>query len=119
MDPWYPLGSGDMLEVAKMGLHVGQLTGTDQMRDCFFAVTENAAGILGLEGYGVASGCFADLVVLEAGDPIEAIRLSAARRFVFRRGRLIAESPSRRARLDLPGRPGSVDLRHRRTQDSN
>src|SRR5437870_1714922 len=118
MDPWYPLGSGDMLEVAKMGLHVGQLTGTDQMRDCFFAVTENAAGILGLEGYGVAPGCFADLVVLEAGDPIEAIRLSAARRFVLRRGRLIAESPPRRARLDLPGRPGSIDLRHRRTQDS-
>ena len=119
MDPWYPLGSGDMLEVAKMGLHVGQLTGTDQMRDCFFAVTENAAAILGLEGYGVVPGCFADLVVLEAGDPIEAIRLSAARRYVFRRGRLIAESPSRQALIDLPGRPGTVDLRHRRTQDSN
>jgi len=118
MDPWYPLGSGDMLEVAKMGLHVGQLTGTDQMRDCFFAVTENAAAILGLEGYGVVPGCFADLVVLEAGDPVEAIRLSAARRYVFRRGRLIAESPSRQALIDLPGRPGTVDLRHRRTQDS-
>ncbi len=111
MDPWYPLGSGDMLEVARMGLHVAQMTGTDQMRACYAAVTENAARILGLEGYGVAPGCFADLVVLEAGDPIEAIRLSPARRQVFRRGRLVAESPSRATKLDLPGRPASVQLR--------
>jgi len=113
MDPWYPLGSGDMLEVARMGLHVAQMTGTDQMRACFAAVTENAARILGLDGYGLAPGCFADLVVLEAGDPVEALRLSPARRLVFRRGQVVAESPSRRARLDLPGRPAGIDFRHR------
>jgi cytosine deaminase len=111
MDPWYPLGSGDMLEVAAMGLHVAQMTGTDGMRACFMAVTENAARVLELEGYGVAPGCWADLVVLEAGDPIEAIRLKAARRQVYRRGRLVAESPSRRARLHLPGRPDGADPR--------
>ncbi|MFO1062124.1 MAG: amidohydrolase family protein [Dongiaceae bacterium] len=111
MDPWYPLGSGDMLEVAGMGLHVAQMTGTEAMRACFLAVTENAARVLGLEGYGLAPGCRADLVVLEAGDPIEAIRLRAARRRVYRGGRLVAESPSRRARLSLPGRPESVDFR--------
>src|SRR5262249_17986724 len=111
MDPFYPLGSGDMLEVAKMGLHVAQLTGTDQMRGCFAAVTDNAARLPALEGYGRAPGCFAALIVPEAGDPIEAMRLSPARRYVFRRGRLVAESPSRRARLDLPGRPAAVELR--------
>ena len=52
MDPWYPLGSGDMLEVASMGLHVAQMTGADAMRACFDAVTVNAARILGLDGYG-------------------------------------------------------------------
>src|SRR5438034_2811030 len=43
MDPWYSLGSHDMLEVAQMGLHVGQLTGTAEMRRCFEAVTVNGA----------------------------------------------------------------------------
>ncbi len=110
MDPWYSLGSGDMLEVASMAVHVGQMTSLDGMRRCFAAVTENAAKILGLDGYGLAPGCHADMVVLEAADPIEAIRLKATRLQVIRRGRVIAETPAAVARLDLPGRPASVAL---------
>jgi cytosine deaminase len=111
MDPWYSMGSGDMLEVAQMGLHVGQLTSLDGMQACFRAVTENAARILQLDGYGVAPGCFADLVVLQAGDPIEAIRLRAARLAVVRRGKIVARSAPATAALDLPGRPAQVDFR--------
>ena len=92
MDPWYPLGSHDMLEVAHMGLHVAQMTGTEEMRRLFEAVTANGAKILGLEGYGLEPGCFADLVVLQAGDPVEALRLKPARLFVIRRGEVIAET---------------------------
>jgi cytosine deaminase len=114
MDPWYGLGSGDMLEVAHMGLHVAQMTGQDAMEQCFRAVTEVPARILGLEGYGVAPGCQADLVLLDAGSPVEAIRLRAARRLVLRRGVVVAEAPAARARLDLPGRPAAVDFRLRR-----
>ena len=77
MDPWYSLGSGDMLEVAHMGLHVAQMTGQEAMRACFAAVTETPARILGLEGYGIAPGCRADLVLLQARDAVEAIRLRA------------------------------------------
>ncbi|OFA04484.1 cytosine deaminase [Duganella sp. HH101] len=111
MDPWYSLGSGDMLEVAHMGLHVAQMTGQDAMRACYQAVTAAPARILGLRDYGVAVGCHADLVLLDAADPVEAIRLRAARRLVMRRGRVIAESPPAQARLSLPGRPPSVDFR--------
>jgi cytosine/adenosine deaminase-related metal-dependent hydrolase len=74
MDPWYSLGSADMLEVAGMAVHVAQMTGLDAMRRCFDAVTSQPAELLGLDGYGVAPGCHADLVLLEAQDPIEAIR---------------------------------------------
>jgi cytosine deaminase len=74
-------------------------------------VTEVPARILGLEGYGVAVGCHADLVLLDAGSPVEAIRLRAARRLVLRRGAVVAEAPPARARLDLPGRPATVDFR--------
>ncbi|WP_374582960.1 amidohydrolase family protein [Pseudoduganella sp.] len=111
MDPWYSLGSGDMLEVAHMGLHVAQMTGQDAMRQCFDAVTSAPARILGLEGYGLQPGCHADLVLLDAADPVEAIRLRAARRMVLRRGRVVAESPRARARLDLPGRPAATGFR--------
>ena len=111
MDPWYSLGSGDMLEVAHMGLHVAQMTGQDAMRACFKAVTETPAKILGLEGYGLQPGCHADLVLLDAGDPVEAIRLRAARRLVLRRGQVVAESPRAKARLALSGRPQEVDFR--------
>jgi len=111
MDPWYSLGSGDMLEVAHMGLHVAQMTGQDAMRACFTAVTDTPARILGLDGYGIAVGCHADLVLLDAADPVEAIRLRAARRLVMRRGQIVAESPRVQARLSLPGRPEGVDFR--------
>lgn len=111
MDPWYSLGSGDMLEVAAMGLHVAQMTSQEGMRACFAAVTETPARILGLAGYGLAPGCKADLVVLQAGDTVEAIRLRAARRWVVKGGRVIASSPAAEASLRLPGRPGRVDFR--------
>lgn len=111
MDPWYSLGSGDMLEVAHMGLHVAQMTGQDAMRQCFAAVTETPARILGLNGYGIAPGCHADLVVLDARDPIEAIRLRAARTLVMRRGQVVARTPAPHAALSLPGRPANVDFR--------
>lgn len=68
MDPWYSLGSGDMLEVAHMGLHVAQMTSQDGMRAAFDAVTTTPARILGIEGYGLEVGCNADCVVLDARD---------------------------------------------------
>jgi cytosine deaminase len=109
MDPWYSLGSGDMLEVAHMALHAGQMTSREAMRYCFDAVTVNAAKVMGLDGYGLEVGHNGDLVVLQAADPIEAIRLKARRLFVVRRGKVIAESPRAVTRLDLTGRPDEVD----------
>jgi len=114
MDPWYPMGSGDMLEVASMGLQVAQMTGQAGMRAAFDAVTETPARILGLEGYGLAPGCRADMVLLQARDPIEAIRLRAARLAVVRRGRVVAEQRPATSMLHLDGRPGQVDFLHRR-----
>ena len=105
MDPWYSLGSADMLEVASMGLHVAQMTGVEQMESCFRAVTEIPAAILGLEGYGLEKGCNADLVILQAADPVEALRLKANRLFVIRHGRIISSSAPVEAELNLPGRP--------------
>lgn len=111
MDPWYSLGCGDMLEVAQMGLHVAQLTSQDGMRACFNAVTEAAAQIIELPNYGIKPGCYADMVLLDAANPIEAIRLRANRLAVIRRGKIIARSAPARTLLDLPGRPSEINFR--------
>jgi cytosine deaminase len=110
MDPWYSLGSADMLEVAQMGLHVAQMTGQAAMRQCFDAVTCAPARILGLDGYGIEPGCHADFVLLQARDPVEAIRLRATRLAVYRRGQRIAATPANSATLSLPGRPADTQF---------
>ena len=113
MDPWYPLGSHDMLEVASMGLHVAQMTGLAAMRACFEAVTVNAAKAIGLAGYGIAIGSPANFNLLQAGNPAEAIRLRAARLFVIRAGQVIAESAAKTSRVSLGAARHEVDFRHR------
>jgi cytosine deaminase len=110
VDPFYPMGSGDMLEVASMGLHVAHMTSVAGMRAAFDAVTVNGAKLMGLDGYGLEPGCHADFVVLQARDPIEAIRLRAARLQVVRCGKVIAENPAQKARLHLHGRPATTDF---------
>jgi len=110
MDPWYSFGSADMLEVAHMAVHVAQMTSQAAIAQCFDAVTGVPARILGLQDYGLEPGCRADMVVLQAADPFEAIRLKANRLFVIRRGSVIAESPVQRSALHLSGRPDSVDF---------
>jgi cytosine deaminase len=70
--------------------------------------------VLGLADYGVAVGCHADFVLLQARDPIEAIRLRAPRLAVVRRGRIVARTPAACASLNLPERPASVDWTLRR-----
>jgi cytosine deaminase len=106
LDPWYCLGQADMLDVAYMGLHVAQMTSQAAMRQCFEMVTSTPARIMKLQGYGIKAGCHADFVLLQARDPVEAIRLRATRLKVFRRGHLIASTPAATASLNLPGRPG-------------
>ncbi len=106
LDPWYALGSADMLEVAAMGLHVAQMTSLQAQRQCYDAVTVNAARLLGLPGYGLEPGCRADLVLLQARSPEEAIRLRAQRLLVVRGGTVISRMAPATAELCLPGRGG-------------
>jgi cytosine deaminase len=110
MDPWYGMGSGDMLEVAHMGLHVAQMTSQQGVRACFDAVTANAAKVMHLKGYGIEAGCDASFVLLQARDATEAIRLRANRLKVWRKGKVLAETPEVAARLQVAGRPTSASF---------
>lgn len=111
-DPWYSLGTGDMLDVAFMGLHVAQMTHPDEMARCFTMVTETNAQITGAEDYGLKVGAQASLVVLDASNPTEAVRLRPARLAVVSKGRVISRMPRGDATLTLPGRPATARRRH-------
>ena len=105
MDPWYAMGSADMLEVAHMGLHVTQMTSQQGMRDCFDAVTVNAATVMHLPGYGLNVGCDASFVLLQARNTVEAIRLRANRLKVWKKGKLLAQTPEVVTSLTMTNRP--------------
>ncbi|MBY5713753.1 amidohydrolase family protein [Rhizobium leguminosarum] len=109
MDPWYSMGSGDMLEVGHMAIHVAQMAGIDDKKKIFDALTVNSAKTMGLEGYGLEKGCNADLVILQASDTLEALRLKPNRLAVIRRGKVIARSAPRIGELFLDGRPARID----------
>ncbi|MBY3165685.1 amidohydrolase family protein [Rhizobium laguerreae] len=110
MDPWYSMGSGDMLEVGHMAIHVAQMSGMEDKRKIFDALTINSAKTMGLENYGMKKGCNADFVILQARDPLEALRLKPVRLAVIRRGKVIARSLPRTSEVDLPDRSRSIDF---------
>ena len=112
MDPWYNMGSGDMLEVGHMAIHVAQMAGVEDKKQIFECLTTNSAKTMGLEGYGLEKGCNADFVILQARDAAEALRLKANRLYVIKAGRVISKTAPRVSELFLNGRPQVVDGAH-------
>jgi cytosine/creatinine deaminase len=96
-DPWYSLGTGNMLDVAMMGLHVCQMTGVDEINACYDMVTWNGAKTLNLTDYGVEVGKPANLIVLDATDRYDALRRRASVRYVISQGKLLAGTESPRS----------------------
>jgi cytosine deaminase len=105
MDPWYPLGRGDMLETASLGLHACQMSGVAEIDACFDMISWRAAKTLSLDDYGVRPGANADLVVFDGYSKAEVLRLGPARTHVFKRGKLVAQTEP--ARSEVMGEPVS------------
>ncbi|HEY9647204.1 MAG TPA: amidohydrolase family protein, partial [Chroococcidiopsis sp.] len=92
-DPWYSLGTGNMLDVASMAVHVCQMTGTREIDACYDMVTWNGAKTLHLgDRYGIEVGKPANLIVLDAESRYDAIRHRAAVRYVISQGTLLAKT---------------------------
>lgn len=101
-DPWYPLGTGNMLQVLHMGLHLSHLMGYDQIVQGMNFITTSSAAILNLdEAYGIEVGRPANLIVLDAADEYEAIRHQTAVRWSIRKGKIIAETKPKETKLHL------------------
>ncbi|ADU51590.1 Amidohydrolase 3 [Thermaerobacter marianensis DSM 12885] len=100
MDPWYPLGTGNMLQAAWLLLHVAHMSGRREMKKVFDTITDNAARCLGIaDEYGIGVGKPANLVVLDAVDEIDALRRQAVARYVLHRGRVVAETVPSQSRV--------------------
>ena len=96
-DAFYPFGRADMLEVALITAHAAQLTTPAEIEILFKMMTTNAARTLGvLDDYGIAVGKRADMIILDAESPKDAIRRQVNRQYVIKDGRVIAESTSLR-----------------------
>lgn len=105
MDPWYPLGTANPLQVAHLGAHATQLMSRAEIVECYAMVTDRGAQVLGLgDDYGIEAGRPASFIILPAVDRFDAIRRQVHPTHVFARGRLIATTPAPGTTLRWPGR---------------
>ena len=100
-DPWYPLGTANMLQVLHMGLHVCQLMGYGQINDGLKLVTENSAKALGLTDYGIKEGNSANFIVLPAENGFDALRRQVPTRYSIRHGKVISETQLAKTTIHL------------------
>lgn len=100
-DPWYPLGTANMLQVLHMGLHVCQLMGYGQINDGLKLVTENSAKALGLTDYGIQEGNSANFIVLPAENGSDAVRRQVPTRYSIRHGKVISETQLAKTTIHL------------------
>jgi cytosine deaminase len=104
MDPWYLMGKADLVDAAHLALHFTYMSGLDEIPEMLRCATERGARTLGVEDdYGIEPGKPADCIVFDAPSALEVIRLRASRRWVIRRGTVVAETtPSRTTLLGEP-----------------
>ena len=100
-DPWYPLGTANMLQVLHMGLHVCQLMGYGQINNGLKLVTENSAKALGLTDYGIKEGNSANFIVLPAENGFDAVRRQVPTRYSIRHGKVISETQLAKTTIHL------------------
>ena len=91
MDPWFPLGKGDMLAAAQLALYLCHMSGSEEINDVLDLITINAARVLRIQdNYGIEEEKPANFILLDAPSAFEALRLVPARLHVFKGGREVA-----------------------------
>ena len=99
-----------MLDAVHMLVHVGHMTGRDELFRAYEMITSNPLVASGRE-WGIGEGRPANFIVLDCDDEVEAIRLRPRPRWVVRGGRVVAETVPARSRVLAPGFEGSIDFK--------
>jgi cytosine deaminase len=114
MDPWFPLGRGDMLAAAQLALFLCHMSGYQEIQDVFDLITTNAARTLRIQDrYGIEEGKPASFLILDAPSAFEALRLLPARLSVFKDGREVAQTTPARSRLMRQDEPEGSEVTYR------
>jgi len=87
LNPFTPFGDGSLLRMANLQANVCQIGQAHRLRDCFAMLTERSARLMNLPDYGIKPGNPADIVVLDATKPEQAVAEICAPLAVFKRGR--------------------------------
>lgn len=111
MDPFGPLGKGNMLQAAHLLLHTAHLSGNSQIKDLFDMITLNGAKTLNYKDYGIEIGNQADCIILDARDEKEAIRLTSECLYVIRKGKVICETKPAERKLKLREEIFNIDFK--------
>ena len=115
MDPWYPLGKGDMLAAAQLAIHVCHMSGFDEMQQMFDTITVNSAKTFGIaDSYGIAPDRRADFVILDACSVLDALRLCPARLAVVKAGRVVAETQPSLSWIQIGKKQKQIDFQYDR-----
>ncbi|HLS07343.1 MAG TPA: cytosine deaminase [Bacillota bacterium] len=114
MDPFNPLGKGNLLQAAHLLAHTAHLSSQTELRKLFQMITVNGAQTLNIENYGINVGNQADCITLDAYDEVEAIRLTSECLYVIRHGQIIAETTPATSKLHLADHTFPVDFKFRR-----
>ncbi|MCL9780589.1 cytosine deaminase [Vibrio sp. S4M6] len=101
-DPWYPLGTANMLQVLHMGLHASQLMGYEQIDQSLDLISTNSAKALNVEShYGVDVGKPANLIILAADSGFDAVRRQVPVLYSIRQGKVIAKTEPAQSQIYL------------------
>ncbi len=101
-DPWYPMGTANMLQVLHMGLHVCQIMGYEQINDSLKLIGSHSARTLNVQDrYGIEVGKPANLLILPAENGFDAVRRQVPVRYSIRHGRVIADTRPAETTLHL------------------
>lgn len=111
-DPWYPMGTGNMLQLLHMGLHISQLMGYSDINDSLSFIGENSARALQVQDeYGIEIGKPASLLILPAENGYDAVRRQTPVQYSIRRGKVIAETRPAKSMVHLPGASEIIDFK--------
>jgi cytosine deaminase len=111
MDPWYPLGVGDMLQVLFMAVHVDQLMGYSELKKALDLITVNGAKIWHIEReYGIEEGKNANMLILKGRDELDALRILGPPLYVIKDGALLADNTGGESKIFYKGKWERVEL---------
>jgi cytosine deaminase len=111
MDPWYSMGTGNMIAAANLLMHLAQMNGSSQIPQLFDMITVNSARLMCLDDYGIDEGKQADLVILDGRSEDEVIRLRSECLYVIRKGRVLCKTEPPKRQLYMSDKPEPVDFK--------